>query len=248
MSDELPAPSPMTSTTPPAAGPIGGSIDDALAGRYDFAIGAVLAEAWERTAGSKRVFLAVFAVVSVGVLIVAAVVQLVLFGGFNMQNAGFFRRLAYQLILTAALYPFLVGVIMLGIKRAAGAPIDFAGAFAYLGAAGPVIIAAVLTSLLTSLGFLLLILPGLYLAVAYVFALPLIVEKGLSPWAAMETSRIAVTKRWFKVFGALLVFGVIGAISAFTIVGLIWTIPLWIIGLGVLYRIIFGVETTTLGR
>ena len=60
-------------------------------------------------------------------------------------------------------------------------------------------------------------------------AIPLIVERGLSPWQAMEASRKAITQHWFKVFGL------------FLLLGLIWTIPLFVMVMGVLYRTIFGV-------
>ncbi len=57
------------------------------------------------------------------------------------------------------------------------------------------------TSLLTWVGFLCLVLPGIYLVVAWMFALPLVVDKQLDFWAAMELSRKVVTKHWFKFLG-----------------------------------------------
>jgi predicted Ser/Thr protein kinase len=54
------------------------------------------------------------------------------------------------------------------------------------------------TGLLTWLGFLCFILPGIYLLVAWMFTLPLIVDKQLDFWSAMELSRKVVTKHWWK--------------------------------------------------
>ena len=34
---------------------------------------------------------------------------------------------------------------------------------------------------------------------AYLLAIPLVVERGLSPWQALEASRKAITQHWFKV-------------------------------------------------
>ena len=69
-----------------------------------------------------------------------------------------------------------------------------------------------------------------------------VVERGLTPWQALEASRKAITQHWFKVFGLFLLLGLITLISAIPLgIGLVWTIPLFVIAMGVLYRTIFGV-------
>lgn len=55
-----------------------------------------------------------------------------------------------------------------------------------------------LQQIVTSAGYLLLIIPGIYLQVIWCFALFLVVDKGLEPWAALEASRKAVAKNWFR--------------------------------------------------
>ena len=73
-------------------------------------------------------------------------------------------------------------------------------------------------------------------------AVRLVVERGLSPWQAMEASRQAIGQHWFKVFGLLLLLGAILLVSALPLgIGLIWSLPLSVAALGVLYREIFGV-------
>ncbi len=57
------------------------------------------------------------------------------------------------------------------------------------------------THLLIWLGLLCFILPGIYLAIAWTFALPLIADKQLDFWSAMELSRKVVTKHWWIFFG-----------------------------------------------
>ena len=96
--------------------------------------------------------------------------------------------------------------------------------------------------LLIYLGMILLLIPGIYLAVAYLLAIPLVVERGLSPWQALEASRKAITQHWFKVFGLFLLLGLIVMVSAIPLgIGLVWSIPLMVVAMGVLYRTIFGV-------
>ncbi|NQD95394.1 hypothetical protein HP532_22315, partial [Pseudomonas sp. CrR25] len=106
----------------------------------------------------------------------------------------------------------------------------------------PLVVTAVVMMLLIYVGMILLIIPGLYLAIAYMLAIPLVVERGLSPWQALEASRKAISQHWFKVFGLFLVLGVITMLSAIPLaIGLVWSIPLFVIAMGVLYRTIFGV-------
>ncbi len=70
---------------------------------------------------------------------------------------------------------------------------------------GQLVLAGFISSLLGGIGFLFCILPGIYLTVAWVFCVPLVADKGLEFWPAMELSRKVVSRVWFQVFGLLLV-------------------------------------------
>jgi predicted Ser/Thr protein kinase len=59
--------------------------------------------------------------------------------------------------------------------------------------------------LLIWLGFMCFILPGIYLLVAWTFAMPLIADKRMDFWSAMELSRKVITKHWFKFLGFTLI-------------------------------------------
>lgn len=134
---------------------------------------------------------------------------------------------------------------MIGIRRAADQPISFNDVFSGLGLFVPLLITALLMTALIYIGTLLFVIPGIYLGVAYMLAIPLVIERGLSPWQALETSRKAINQHWFKVFGLFLALGVIMIIGMIPLgIGLIWTLPLFIISMGVLYRTIFGVLPT----
>ncbi len=77
-----------------------------------------------------------------------------------------------------------------------------------------IFIAGILKTILVMLG-LLLIFPGIYLSIAYMFVLPLIIDRGLKPWQAMELSRQAVTKAWFRVFGIYIILTGLPALISF---------------------------------
>jgi hypothetical protein len=61
-------------------------------------------------------------------------------------------------------------------------------------------LAGAISSLLTQLGLICCLLPGLFLLVAWVFVPVLVADKGLEFWSAMELSRKIVTRVWFQVF------------------------------------------------
>ena len=63
----------------------------------------------------------------------------------------------------------------------------------------------IIMMLLIIAGYALFILPGIYLSIAYAFAPYLITEKGMGVWEALETSRKAITKFWWRYFGLMLV-------------------------------------------
>ncbi|MGC4084940.1 MAG: GYF domain-containing protein [Vicinamibacterales bacterium] len=71
-----------------------------------------------------------------------------------------------------------------------------------------------------------LLVPTMYLLVGYVFMMPLMVDRRLSIWSAMEASRRAVHGAWFPTFGLLLASGMLLMLSAILIgIPLIITLP-----------------------
>lgn len=221
------------------------SIEEALSRGYDFTIGDLLSEAWQRVKGTKGIIIGGF-VVFYAVLLVASFLIGGFFGILGVVSDSPMLTVVVEMVVgifaSALAYPFMAGINMIGIRRAADQPISFNDIFSHFGRTVPLVITAIISMLLIYLGMILLIIPGLYLAIAYMLAIPLVVERGLSPWQALETSRKAITQHWFKVFGLFLLLGLITSISAIPLgIGLVWTIPLFTVAIGILYRTIFGV-------
>ena len=222
------------------------TIAEALNRGYDFRIGDVIGESWRLVKGTKGIIFGGLVIFYV-VMFVATSVLGALFGAIGLlSEASLSAILVGQFVISvlasALTYPFLAGVNMVGIRRAANQPVSFNEVFSGLGLFVPLLITAVVMTVLVYIGSLLLLLPGIYLGVAYMLAMPLVIERGLSPWQALETSRKAISQHWFKVFGLFLLLGIIMGLSMIPVgIGLIWTIPLFIISMGVLYRTIFGV-------
>lgn len=227
--------------TQPAPG-----IEEALERGYDFSIGALLGEGWRNTRGIKWPIVAGFLAFSAALFVAVSVLVFILASagliGSDSPLAGMPGQLLLSLLIGALTYPFFAGILMIGIRRAVGQPVAVGLVFGCFGHTLALAITGALMTVLVHLGTLLLILPGLYLSVAYLLAMPLVVERGLSPWQAMEASRKAISQHWFKVFGLLLLLGAILLVSALPLgIGLIWSLPLAVATFGVLYREIFGV-------
>lgn len=234
-----------------------GSIEKALAGDYSIQVGEVLGEAWGRVKGSKWKFQLAFGLYFL--LYIFLFVAL----AFVFQTLGMRSELPAELqdmppylqflmgagfiestILMVLSIPAWIGVMMLGVRRAVDDPIRARDILKQYKKIVPLSITYILMYVLIVIGFILLVIPGIYLTVAYSMATYLVVEKNLSPWQALETSRKAVTKRWFSLFGLYVVIFLISMIAIIPLgIGLIWTIPLGLIAAGVAYRRMFGCES-----
>jgi hypothetical protein len=219
-----------------------GSLERGVAGDYELRFDDVLSEAWRLTKGSKGVIVTGIALLMIVSTAFSMLGALIAEPGDDSAGAVMARTLI-QLASGIVTYPILAGMQLYAIRRAAGDPAagfdDITSCFRI---ALPIFGLYLLQGLLTIAGALLFLLPGLYLAVAYTLAQSLLVERGLGIWEALETSRKAITHRWFLVFGIGLVVGLAVALGALLTlgIGLIWLAPFWMLTIGVLYVRMFG--------
>lgn len=222
-----------------------GSVERGVAGDYQFVIGDVLREAWAKTDGSKASFaiaflmyLAVYVGVGFVIGLVTAIFDRVGFEVFDVLD---------QLIPVVIGMPMAAGMAMFGVRRSVDVQSSPTIVLSYFHLWLPIFALTLLMYIVVAIGLVLLVIPGLYLAVSYMLALPLLVDKKLDPWEALETSRKALTNHWLDFFGISLVLGLINLATIVTLgIGLIWTLPMTYIALGILYRKVFGIEPDTL--
>jgi hypothetical protein len=103
-------------------------------------------------------------------------------------------------------YVFWGGLQWMFLRLVRGEKAELGDAFAGFSLAFlPLLLFSVVAQILTGIGVLLCILPGIYLAVAWMLFTPLLVlDKRLDFWPAMELSRKLVTRHWWLVFGLAL--------------------------------------------
>lgn len=148
---------------------------------------------------------------------------------------------ALQALLSFLSFLFAAGILMIAVNKIGQRYFNWKMVFVGFRRVGVLLQLFVLQSIMLVIGFVLFILPGIYLSVAYILAIPLIFLRGLGPWQALEISRQAVHKRWWTVFFALIAMGVLICISAIPVgLGLIWTVPMLVVMVGVLYYHFFG--------
>ena len=158
--------------------------------------------------------------------------------------------LAWLIAVGLAFVPVLgwvVGFVLLGgldymfLRRLRGEEAQIGDVFAGFNLAFlHLTLAGLVKSLLTSLGFLLCILPGIYLGVGYVFALPLVIDKKMEFWPAMELSRRVVHHHWWSVFALVIVAAlIVGAGILACIVGVVVAVPVATASLMYVYNDLF---------
>jgi uncharacterized membrane protein len=143
---------------------------------------------------------------------------------------------------------WLVGFVLMGgldymfLRRIRGETVQVGDVFAGFNLAFVnLAMVGLVKALLTMLGFLLCIVPGIYLGVGYMFAMPLVVDKKMEFWTAMEVSRRVVHEHWWSVF-ALLIVLILVVFAGFLVcgVGELITIPLATAALMYVYEDLFG--------
>ena len=201
---------------------------------FDFEIFGLIQEAFNRIEGVKWIFTAGLFAYMVIALILNAVLGFIFPAGNEIANN------AKSLLSMPVLVPIMLGIVMLAISHVRAKELKLQSIFDYYIHVWPLVSASIAMYIMIAIGFLLLILPGIYLAVSYKFTLPLIVDKKLGVWEAMELSRRTVTKRWFKFFGLDIALLIIVLISAIPLgIGLIWTAPMAFIAHALLYHHLF---------
>lgn len=207
---------------------------------FDFSIMAVLREAWQKTTGFKGpIWISMLLVMAamLGIGFVTLIIQKIM----GTSPASIALGVAVRLTADIAIAPVTAGYLMIALKHVQGEPVNYRMTFAYFSSFLPLIVASLLMTIMVTVGFCLLIIPGIYLAFSYLLVLPLIVDKKMGPWQAMETSRKTIHRCWFKVFLLQMGMGLVLVASALPFgIGLIWTLPMGILVTGILYREIFG--------
>jgi len=240
---------------------IGGSIDRALKGDYKIDVKATLTEAWQLTLKSR-------VAINLGLLFSLLLGMLVSFvisnylGGIEAVLADRQASMLVNVVVTIAVWPFIAGVEMMGVLHAVGMKSHVKMTFGFLNRASWIVLCALFTSLLTSIGFQLFVLPGLFLAITLSLTIPLLIEKKMMPIKAVVVSIQALRFQILPLFllHFILLMSLVMLLFPFALLietsvaplgilcflfGFTYLAPLFYNVKGILYREIFGVSIAT---
>ncbi len=139
--------------------------------------------------------------------------------GSNAEGQGGLANAIVSPVLGAGFY-----IVALGIMK--GRSYSFSDFFQGFQNFLPIFLVSLVGSLITALGLVLLLIPGIYIGVCYLFGMCFVIEKRLDFWDALEASRKIVTREWFSMFGFVLVLVLLNVGGALLCgLGLLVTIP-----------------------
>ncbi|MEA1873257.1 MAG: hypothetical protein U9N51_02350 [Bacteroidota bacterium] len=122
--------------------------------------------------------------------------------------------------------PLIAGFFIVANAIVRNEPVTFARFFEGFKIFLPLFLAELISQIFTGIGFVLLILPGIYLAVAYSFAVPFVTFLNMDFWEAMETSRKLITRNFWPFLGFFVILTLINVFGAILLgVGLLFTFP-----------------------
>lgn len=228
----------------------GGNVEDAIAGNIEIGMLETLGEAWRTLKGFKLkchiatvIWLIVYLVAAL--ISVPIVIGLVAMGADEATSS--ILASLVQIVAIAATMPMIAGITIMGVRHAQKKSVSPSSVFNYFHRIPGAILWYILMSLMIMLGYILLIIPGIYLSFAYMFSLPLMIEKDMTAWQALEVSRKAVTRIWFRATGFLLLIILLVTLGMIPLtIPLIWIIPWVSLAYAMVYFKLFGAEAETL--
>ena len=230
----------------------GGNVEDAIAGNIQVNMLDTLGEAWRILKGFK-LKCHIATVIWFLVYLAAALINIPIIFGLTALGAdgtsAVILSSILQLLAIVATMPMIAGIAIMGIRHSQGKSVSPGSIFNYFHRIPGTLLWYLLMTLMVIIGYALLIIPGIYLSFAYMFSLPLMIEKNMGAWEAMETSRKAVTKMWFRFSGFILLITLLLALGSIPLgIPLIWIVPWTSLAYSLVYFKLFGAEAHTLAE
>ncbi len=186
-------------------------LDLILKNQINFDFGKYFERGWELFIKNMGQYIA-FSAIFIGFFIINSLIARGIPGGENILN-----------IITS---PPLTAGLYLVIYYSTKGKINFSQFFDGFNYFVPLLIYSVISSIFIIIGIFTLVIPAIYLSVAYAFSIFFIIFHKLDFWQAMEYSRKIITKKWWSFFGLFLVLGLLNAVGLiFLLVGVLFTLP-----------------------
>lgn len=126
----------------------------------------------------------------------------------TMGPAAFLGILATVIYLVLLVPIATAATLHIVLQDYAGRPVSTGSAVSFaLSKFGPLLATTILAGLLIMCGFILLVIPGIYLAITYTFASQVVVSEGKSGMEALNRSKTLIEGFRWRVFGVMFLIG-----------------------------------------
>lgn len=217
------------------------SIQTLLNEGYAFNMGNYISRGW-RVLKNNLALMVGYTIILAIINGVVGAIDTNLAGGEGARSTGI--SLLFNILVAPPLWAGLYLSAFKGLTNQELAFSDFFKGFQFFAS---LVLANLVIGIFVLIGSIFCLIPGIYLSVAYLLTIPLILDRNMSFWEAMETSRKIVNKNWFVwfVFGILmLVMNIVGLVAC--IVGFFFTLPLtyciWVAA----YEDVVGIQRTNI--
>ena len=154
--------------------------------------------------------------------------------------------LSSTLVMSLAISIFVTPCVVAGFyisanKALRGTPPLFVDCFEGFRMFGDVVVVSLVANVLSSIGLFFLIIPGIYLTVAYTFAIMFVIFFKVDLQTALRLSRKVIHCNWWKMFGLFIVAALIGISGTILCgIGVAFTLPMMYCILYVAFEDIVG--------
>ncbi|MEI7695571.1 MAG: hypothetical protein WCI64_08010 [Chlorobium sp.] len=150
-----------------------------------------------------------------------------------------------SLLFSSVAAPLYAGYSIAAFRHASGEPLQFDDFFRGFNYFLPLFLASLASTLLVTVGFVLLLLPGIYLAIGYMFTTFLVIDYRMEFWQAMEASRTIISRNWFSFLGFAVVLFALNILGALAFgIGLLVSVPVTSCAAAIAYKEIVGLYSS----
>jgi hypothetical protein len=164
------------------------------------------------------------------------------FVGFGVVGGLIALLLAVTVIGLLFVTPLMAGFFIVPLLMLKGRRTSFGTFFDGFDRLGAYMLLGLVMGIFVFFGYVFLIIPGIYLTVAYTWALALMADRRMGYWDAMKASMRVVNRNFWETLLLVLIVSVISSLGGIVAFGYILTMPLSYCILMAAYRRIFGLS------
>jgi uncharacterized membrane protein len=155
------------------------------------------------------------------------------------EVAAFMVTMGLSLVYGLVLYVYTAGLVAMALKQVRGEEISAADGLLVFKSLPNLLVGVLLSGLAVLVGAMFCIVPGLIINGLLMLTIPLIIDRKLSPVAAMQASWDTVKSDMWTATGLMFVLYLLYSISTNFVIGVVVGAPIYALGIAIVYRDFF---------